>query len=74
MKKLKKINIRILLIFLLIAPVFAFAHYLIFPQQTRSILIDFSNFKKDSRFYFNRNTPQKRMEELKLTIQQAPFA
>jgi hypothetical protein len=65
MKKFKKIIRKFFLIFIIIIPVSAFAHFIFFPQQTRSILIDYSNFKKDGRLYFNSNTPQNKIDTLK---------
>ena len=52
-------------------PLSAFTHYLIFPQESKSILIDFSNFEKDGRLYFKPNTPQNTIDTLKNLIQQA---
>lgn len=57
MRKFKKILIRAALTLVIIVPVSAFAHFLLFPQQTRSLLIDYSGFKKDGRLYFDSNTP-----------------
>ncbi len=71
MVKLKKFGIRILLIVLIIIPIAAFAHFLIFPQETRSILIDFSNYKKDGRLYFNAKTSQNKIDTLQSLIKQA---
>ncbi len=71
MTKIKKIIIRTFLVFLIIIPIAAFAHLIIFPQETKSILIDYSNFKKDGRLYFNLNTSQNKIDTLKSFIQQA---
>ena len=57
MTKLRKIIIRTCLVFIILIPIAAFAHYIIFPQETKSILIDYSNFKKEERIYFNALTP-----------------
>lgn len=65
MTKLKKIIRRSVLIFVIVIPVSAFAHFIFFPEQTRSILIDYSDFKKDGRLYFNKNTPQNMVDTLK---------
>lgn len=59
------------MVFFIIIPIAAFAHFLIFPQQTRSILIDYSNFKKDGRLYFNPNTSQSKIDTIKSLMQQA---
>lgn len=71
MTNFKKIIIRTLLIFFIIIPVAAFAHFVIFPQETKSILIDYSNFKKDDRLYFNLNTSKNKIDTLQSLIQQA---
>ena len=71
MTKLKKIIIRICLVFIILIPIAAFAHYIIFPQETKSILIDYSNFKKDGRLYFNVLTAQNKIDSLKSLINQA---
>lgn len=71
MAKLKKIIIRTCLVFIILIPIAAFAHYFIFPQETKSILIDYSNFKKDGLVYFNVLTPQNKIDSLKSLINQA---
>lgn len=72
MTKLKKIIIRTFLGFIILIPIAAFAHFIIFPQETRSILIDYSNFKKEGRVYFNASTtPQSKIDSLKSLIGQA---
>jgi hypothetical protein len=71
MTKLKKVIRRIVLVFLIVIPVSAFAHFLIFPQQTRSILIDYSGFKKEGRLYFSSKTPQHKIDTVKRLIELA---
>ena len=71
MIKLKKIIIRTCSVFIILIPIAAFAHFIIFPQETRSILIDYSNFKKEGRIYFNSSTPQIKIDSLKSLINQA---
>jgi hypothetical protein len=71
MSNLKKIIIRAFLIFLITIPVAAFAHFIFFPQQTRSILIDYSSFKKEGSLYFNANTPQNKSDTIQSLIQSA---
>ena len=71
MTKLKKVIIRASLVFIILIPIAAFAHYIIFPQETKSILIDYSNFKKDGLVYFNVLTPQNKIDSLKSLINQA---
>ena len=69
--KSKKILLRAFYILLLFFPSALLAHYIIFPQQTRSILVDYSDFKKNGRLYYNQNTPQSRIDSLKSLIEKA---
>jgi len=71
MTKLGKIIIRTCLVFIILLPIAAFAHFIIFPQETRSIFIDYSNFKKEGRVYFNSSTRQGKIDSLKSLINQA---
>jgi hypothetical protein len=71
MTKFKKIIKSTVLVFLLVIPITAFAHFIFFPQQTRSILINYSNYKKDSSLYFNSITPQNKIDTLKLLVELA---
>lgn len=71
MKKLTKILKRILLVLLIVIPVSAIAHFFLFPQQTRSILIGFSDFEKDGRLYFNSKAPEIKIDSVKSLIQLA---
>jgi hypothetical protein len=69
MTKLRKIFIKTS--FVILIPIAAFVHYIIFPQETRSILIDNSNLKKEGSVYFNASTPHNKIDSLKLLINQA---
>jgi hypothetical protein len=71
MSRLKKIIFRTFFVFVIIIPLAAFAHYIVFPQETRSILISCSNFKNDGRLYFNAATPQNKIDTLNGLIQKA---
>ncbi|WP_008582190.1 hypothetical protein [Niabella soli] len=72
MTKFKKITIRAFFIFVILIPVAAFAHFIIFPQETRSILIDYSGFKKEGRIYFNEHTTsQGKIDSLQSLITEA---
>ena len=51
MTKFKKIILRSFLVFLILIPIAAVAHFIIFPQESRCILIDYSGFKKEGRLY-----------------------
>jgi hypothetical protein len=68
---MKKIIARACLLVLLILPVLAFGHFLVFPQETRCILIDFSGFQKDGQLYFKNTIPIQTKLQLKKYIQQA---
>ena len=71
MIELKKIIRRTVFVFVIVIPISAFAHFIFFPQQTRSILIDYSDFKKDGTLYFNINTPRNKVETAKSLIELA---
>ena len=71
MKKLKKIIPKICVGLTILIPIAALAHFIIFPQETRSILVDFSGFKKDGRVYFNATTPKSKIDSLQSLIEQA---
>ena len=71
MKKLKRIIIKTVLLFLLIIPISAFAHFIFFPQQTRCILIDYLDFKKADRLYFNVATPQNKIDSVEFLVKLA---
>ena len=73
MTKLKKITIRIFLVWFTLVPIAALAHFLVFPQESRCILIDFSDFEKDERIYYNSNTPQHKIDSLKAILKLASF-
>ena len=60
-------------IFLIIIPIASFGHFFFFPQETRSLLIDFSDFQKDGRLYFNDKTPVAKIDSLKRFIKEASF-
>jgi len=68
---MKKIFFRSLLIILCMLPVLAFAHFIIFPQETRCILINFSSFEKDGQLYYKSNVPFQTKKQLKEFIKQA---
>jgi hypothetical protein len=68
MAKFKKVLLRCLLIFIILILVAAFAHFIIFPQETRTILIGFSNFKKEGHLYYNASTPTEKIDTLKSLI------
>ena len=68
---MKKRILRILFIFLALLPITAFAHFILFPQETKSILIDFSGFRKEGRLYFNRETKKSDVEYIQFLIDSA---
>jgi len=71
MTSVNKRVLRTLLIFLSLIPVTAFAHFILFPQETRSILIDFSSFNKEGRLYFNRDTKNSSVRNIESLIDSA---
>ncbi len=71
MSKGKKSGLRILLTFLVFIPIAAFAHYFLFPEETKSILIDFSHFKKEGRIYFNPATKESDIKNVEYLIDSA---
>ena len=66
--QVRRIFRRTILVFLIVIPISAFAHFFLFPQQSRCILIDYSNFKKDGSLYFNSNTPKNEVDSVKRLI------
>jgi hypothetical protein len=52
-------------------PISGFAHFILFPEQTNSILIDYSNFRKDGRFYYNGDTEKSKVDTLKSLVELA---
>ena len=68
---LKKRILRILLIFLALIPITAFAHFILFPQETKSMLIDYSGFSKKGRLYFNHETKRSDIENIEVLIDKA---
>lgn len=68
LKNFKKIFLRFLLVFLITIPIAAFAHFIIFTQESRCILIDYTDFKKDGSLYFNPNIQQNKIDTLKSLI------
>ena len=69
--KMKKIIRRIFFILIIFIPISALAHYIIFPEQTRSILINYSNFNHDGQLYFNPSTPKHKIDSVKFLIESA---
>lgn len=57
-----------MLVLLLLPPVLACAHYAVFPEATRSILIDYSAFQKQGEVYFSPTTPEALRQTMLQTI------
>ncbi len=55
MKKLLK---RTLIIIVILLPLMTFAHFMVFPQETRCIFISFSNFEHKQNVYYIKTTKQ----------------
>lgn len=71
MARLKKIILRTVLVLLIMIPVAALAHFIIFPQQSRALLIDYSGLKKDGSLYFNPASSQNKVDTIKTLIERA---
>jgi hypothetical protein len=71
MKYYRKRFLRFLLIFTSLVPLTCFAHFIIFPQETRTILIEFSDFEKDGSLYFNLATSKKDVNSIESLITKA---
>ena len=56
--------LRVLLIILLFLPLIAAAHFFIFPQETRCILIDFAGFKQQQNIYYRKKVPVGTIQQL----------
>jgi hypothetical protein len=56
---------------LILALVACCAHYLVFPQETRSILISFSGYEKHGRLYTAPGTEKRKTDSLCTLIKQA---
>lgn len=52
---MKKKLLRTLFLVLMMLPVLAFAHFMVFPQETRCMLIQCSSFEKEGNIYFRKN-------------------
>ncbi len=52
MRRRRKLVLRGSLIILLFLPLLALGHYFVFPEETRCVLIDISDFSKDNNLYF----------------------
>lgn len=65
---MKKLFFRTLVILAIFVPLAAFAHSLVFPHETRAILIDFSDFTRDGRLYYHPDTPKEKIDSLHTLI------
>ncbi len=61
---MKKKIIRSFLIIFLMLPLLAAAHFFIFPQETRCILIRFADFDKQENIYFRHSTKVEKINTL----------
>jgi hypothetical protein len=61
MKKLLK---RTFIITLVLLPLMTFAHFMVFPQETRCIFIPFSNLEKKQNVYYDRTINANQLENL----------
>lgn len=56
--------LKVILIILLFLPLIAAAHFFIFPQETRCILIEFTDFKKQQNIYYRKDVSANTIQEL----------
>jgi hypothetical protein len=61
MKKLLK---RTFIIVVVLLPLMTFAHFIVFPQETRCIFISFSNFEHKQNVYYSKTTNATQLENL----------
>ncbi|MEP6927772.1 MAG: hypothetical protein ABI834_09055 [Ginsengibacter sp.] len=59
----KKIS-KIIFIILLFLPLLAAAHFFVFPQETRCILIEFADFKNQENIYYRKGVSENTVEQL----------
>lgn len=68
MRKFKGFIYNTLIALLIVMPILLVAHYFLFPQESKCILINYSDFKKDSNLYYDTATPPKTIDTLKAVI------
>lgn len=56
--------LKILFVLLLFLPLIAAAHFFIFPQETRCVLIEFAGFKKQQNIYYRKNISENTVRHL----------
>lgn len=61
MEKLLK---RTIILTIVLLPLMTFAHFMVFPQETRCMLISFSNFEKKGNLYYSKSTDAAQLEKL----------
>ncbi len=67
----KKKFYRILVIVIMLVPLASFAHFIIFPNETRTILIGFSKFRKEGSLYYNASTSINSIDSIQTLIKHA---
>jgi hypothetical protein len=55
---------KLILVFMLLLPMMAIAHYIVFPQESRCILLPFSGLNKSGNIYYKNITQQKMQQVL----------
>jgi hypothetical protein len=60
----KKLLKRTLIIIVVLLPLMTFAHFMVFPQETRCIFISFSNFEHKQNVYYSATTSAVQLENL----------
>jgi hypothetical protein len=61
---MKKFIKRIIVIVLLLLPIMAIAHFIAFPQETRSILVSFGGFTKFRNIYFKMSNQNSSLDSI----------
>ncbi len=61
MKKLLK---RTIILTTVLLPLMTFAHFMVFPQETRCMFISFSDLKKTGNLYYSNSTDAMQLEQL----------
>jgi hypothetical protein len=61
---MRKLFKRIFIIIVVLMPLMTFAHFMVFPQETRCIFISLSNFEHKQNMYYSKTTTIAQLENL----------
>jgi hypothetical protein len=70
MDRIKRILYRIFIVTLFLVAAAAI-HYIMFPYESRCILIDMSDLKNEGRLYFSNDTPESKKDTLRSLLKKA---